>query len=254
MDVQREEIRIQEPEPGCIRQSGVGLAQAAPPALVSEKLQLVGSLAGSLAHDFSNPLCGVRNVLERLTRKSDLSDTEQHLLLLSLQQCDRMKLLIQDLQDFIHASTTGCTCFDLVPAMAVVLRLMHKQLKLSQLVVHPLDEPELLMVVGCENQIKQMLLHLFAAACRGMAASRCQISLNALRDGGWLRLVWQFQVPEEAANRLDRFFVALTQPDPILDSGPAMAHSILKSHGGTMVLTEVAQGGGELVLSLPTGK
>ncbi|MDD2463194.1 MAG: HAMP domain-containing sensor histidine kinase [Desulfobulbus sp.] len=225
--------------------------QAGTALLESEKLKLVGSLAGALAHDFNNPLCGVRSVFERFTRVAGLADNEKHLLQLALQQCDRMKTQLQDLQDFVHASPGKRSRFDLLPTVAVVLRLMHKRLKLSQVVVHPLDEQEPIMVTGCEDQIKQMLLHLFAASCRGLAAGQCAITLKVLREKDWLRLLWRFEMPEGDGEQLEQFMADVIQPHPVLDSGLAMAHAIVRFHGGTVEQTGADQGCAVLLLSLP---
>jgi signal transduction histidine kinase len=59
-----------------------------------------GSLAASIAHEFNNHLCGVRSVVERMARKSELAVAEQGLLELALEQCDRMKRLIRNLKQF----------------------------------------------------------------------------------------------------------------------------------------------------------
>jgi len=218
----------------------------------SEKLKLLGLLAGTLAHDLNNPLCGVRSVLERFTRRSDLADGEQQLLQLALAQCERMKILLQDVQEFIYASPHEQSFFDLGPVVTTVLRLMHKQLKVSQIVVHPMIAPEPLMLMGCKDQIKQMLLQLLVATCRELASSQCEIAIKVLQEREWLRLKWEFTVAQgAAAERLVHLFAEFVQTDPVLDSGMGTAHSILEFHGGRMDLSTNAQGTALMVLSLP---
>ena len=65
-----------------------------------ERLSAIGALAASIAHEFNNPLCGVRSVVERVARKSELAAADQSLIELALENCDRMKRLIRDLQQF----------------------------------------------------------------------------------------------------------------------------------------------------------
>lgn len=263
---QKQDEQIDRQEMDCGHRTGRPLIAPAMPsapealhasfamALESEKMKLVGSLAGSLAHNFNNPLCGVRSVLERLARRADLPDAEKHLLQLALQQCDQMKALLQDLQEFLHASPHERTRFDLLAATATVLRLMHKQFKHSQIGVSPFDAQDPVMFEGNEGQIKQMLLHLCAVFCRGLAGNQCTITLKTVQEGEWLRLVWRFQVPEAVADRLEQLLAGLAQPNPVLDSDAAMVHSILNCHGGTMRQTGAARGCGELVLSFPRKK
>jgi len=221
-------------------------------ALESEKLKLVGWLAGSIAHDLNNPLCGVHSVLERFARKFDMPDAEQHLLQLALQQCERMKLLLQDVQEFIHDSSPEHALFDLGTVVTTVLRLMHKQLKLAQIVVHPLAEQEPILLMGCKDQIKQMLLHLFVALCRRLDANRCEITLRVVREQKWLRLMWQFHVaPGDAMGGLEHLFAELTKSDCTLDSGLGMAHAVVECHGGTIHLSTNAEGPKVMVVSFP---
>ena len=256
MHLQQKDERIEAHNgrrPGC---SGTQLVSSCspqsqqPPAWNAdpEKLKLVGALTGSLAHDFSNPLCGVRSVLERFSRKSDLADTEKHLVQLALQQCEEMNIQLQDLQDFVHARPGKRSLFDFFAVMTTVLRLMHKQLKLSRVVVHPLVSPSPIMLDGCEDQITQVLLHFLVSVCRW---GPCTITPKVLRQGNWLRLALFFEVPEEATDGLGQFFAEHIDMHPNLDSGMSMAHSILKDHGGALQTTAVVGGCGECVLQLP---
>lgn len=221
-------------------------------AYESEKLKLVGLLAGSITHDLNNPLCGVHSVLERFSRRSDLADTEQHLLRLALQQCEWMKLLLQDVQEFIYASSHEQSLFDLGPVVATVLRLMHKQLKLSKMVVHPLTGQEPIMLMGYKDQIKLMLLQLFTAICRRLDGSRCEMTLSVLREGAWLRMNWQFQVARsDALGDLEHLLTQLVHTDGSLDGEIGVVQAVVQLHGGTIHLPANVQGPEAMVLSLP---
>lgn len=220
-------------------------------SMEAEKARLVGFLTGFLAHDLNNPLCGVTSVLERFARKSTLSEIEQQLLRLALEQCACMKNLLRDIQDFVHASVDEQSRFDLNHTLTISLRLMHKQLKLSQIKVHFAEKRESQPVVGCEDQIKQMLLYIFVVICQALAGNRAEISLKVFAEDNFVRLLLRFQVPEEATARLSRLFADLLRLNPTLDRGLTIAHSILEFHGGTMWQTEVAQGRGEMVVSFP---
>jgi len=228
-----------------------GTSTAPHEAMEAEKLKLLGMLAASLTHDLNNPLCGVQSVLARFARKNELSEAERTLLNLALAQCERMKNQLKDVQEFIHAAPEDWSRFDLLAVLAVVLRLVHKPCKHAQITVHPLADTGPLMLTGCESQIKQLFLHICLAACGALAGCGGEMSFKVLPQGNVVSLAWQFQVPPEAEPQLANFFAMFAQMYPILDSGPGMAHAVIKLHGGAMHPTKFAQGEGALELSFP---
>lgn len=220
--------------------------------LETEKARVIGALAGSLAHELNNPLCGVNAFLERLSRKATLSAPEQQLLDLALEQCSRMKSLLKDIQDFVSQAPQKQVQFDLVESLETVLRLLQKQLKLAGMQVHLPELPFPVLVYGNQQQIRQMLLHLFFAALKGLNDAEGEISLQLIPHSAVVRLVLQFQVAGHCQAQLVHLFTHFFCAQLPLDSDIAIVHSILELHAGRMQATEPVQGIGALALTLPT--
>lgn len=74
--------------------------------LHSEKLSALGRLASSIAHEFGNPLIGIKYLLTDFIERPFISREDQELLLLGMEECDRMKKLLKKLGQ-LNRPTTG---------------------------------------------------------------------------------------------------------------------------------------------------
>jgi nitrogen-specific signal transduction histidine kinase len=221
--------------------------------LEDERLRAIGFLTASLSHEFNNPLCGVSSVLERMMRKSDLTDAEQHLLQLANDQCSRMKQLLQALQEFAHTPCFHRTPFDLHRALASVLRITQKQLQRSRVTLHPVYPPTPLMLEGFESQVKLMLLHLLQSTCQCLSPCGCALTMDTVLDTSWVRIVLQYQVPEADTADLVHLFASVVLSDPAVDPGLPLLQTILDMHGGFLRQAAPSRGSGALILFLPVG-
>lgn len=71
--------------------------------LHSEKLSSVGKLSAAIAHEFNNPIYGIRNALEQI-REEELDEELKGLANIAVKDCDRMANLVAKLRDFYNLS------------------------------------------------------------------------------------------------------------------------------------------------------
>nr|WP_320011717.1 histidine kinase dimerization/phospho-acceptor domain-containing protein [uncultured Desulfobulbus sp.] len=219
--------------------------------LEREKSRLMGELAGSLAHELNNPLCGVTAFLERLSRHGSLTGQDAHLLPLALAQCTRMKALLKDIQAVMGPHCLKKEVTDLQQVLNFVMRLLHKQLKLFGVLVHPLQLEDPIWVIGNEQQLRQMLLQLLFTVGRALAGAGGELTLQSLRHADEIRLIIQCQVAPSHYEQLLQLFDQLRSSQLPLDSDTAIVHSILELQGVTMQITQPVQGIGAMVFTLP---
>ncbi|NIQ00398.1 MAG: PAS domain S-box protein, partial [Nitrospinaceae bacterium] len=63
--------------------------------LHAEKLSATGKMAASMAHEFNNPIYGIRNILEKIKRRVKLEPGINRFVDLAIGECDRVSQLIR---------------------------------------------------------------------------------------------------------------------------------------------------------------
>lgn len=72
----------------------------------AKKMEAVNRLSSSFAHEFGNPLFGVRSVLRDITDRVELAEEDKSLLELAYKECERMRKMVQEFQSLYRESTS----------------------------------------------------------------------------------------------------------------------------------------------------
>ncbi len=220
----------------------------------ADKLSAIGSLAASIAHEFNNPLCGVRSVVERMARKSGLADAEQGLLGLALEQCDRMKRLIQNLQQFNLPFSDVRKEFDLHYAIDSVLLLLNKHLQIRRATVRKEYAEGVLMLTGVENQIKQVLLNLIKNSGEALTEAGGVIRVLTRRGQQTVQVVISdtgVGISEEHLPHLFEPFFTTKTAVKETGLGLAVSYGIIKGHQGEVRVESTPGQGTTFTVILP---
>lgn len=222
----------------------------------AERLSAIGSLAASIAHEFNNPLCGVRSVIERMRRKASPASPDLGILKLALDNCDRMGRLVKDLQQFGRPSADEQRLFDLNRAVDSVLVLLHKHLKIRKVVVRREGNSEPLVMCGAENQVKQALLKLINNSAEALPETGGCIEIRTLRDGNQLQVVVTDNgngISEEHLPQLFDPFYSTMNSVKETGLGLSVAYGIIKAHGGGIGVATRLGHGTTFTIILPDG-
>lgn len=152
--------------------------------LHSEKLSAVGKLAASIAHEFNNPICGIRNVLQGVRRRMPLAPGDRELVDMAVRECDRVARLTSDLQSFNRPTSARTSPVDLHGALKDILLLCKKDLQNAGIEVQRDFAPELPPVSAVPDQLKQVFLNLLTNAREAIGGEGGRITITtALRAG-----------------------------------------------------------------------
>lgn len=151
----------------------------------SEKLTVAGRLLASVSHELNNPIQAIQNALFLLKEEKGISSQGRQDLEIVLAETDRMASLLQrlratyqplELEDFQPVQMNGL--------IEDVCALVSTHLRHNQIAFEFHADPALPVVLGIEDQLRQVVLNLFLNA------------VDAMPQGGHLVIATRY-LPEE---------------------------------------------------------
>ena len=222
--------------------------------LHAEKLGAVGRLSASIAHEFNNPLCGIMNVISGIKNRANLSETDDELAALALNECSRIKALIQNLQSFNRPSSGKRGQFDIHQALDQMLVFAKKELKLKKVRVTKQYSPAVPLIWGVEDQIKQVFVNLLNNACDAMPPEGGEVAISTCVTDGFIALSISDTgggiSPESMGEIFEPFFTS----KPAVKGtglGLSVSYGIIKSHGGDISVKSSEGKGSTFTITLP---
>ena len=203
----------------------------------AQKMEAIGKLAASIAHEFGNPLLGIRFALRDVQQRAGLNPEDGKLLQLAENECDRMRKLIRDLQQFNRPSTGKKTEFDPRRILEEILALHQNLLAKKKIaVVRDFDRCcDRLQAV--EDQIRQVFINLIINASDAMAAGGGTLTLGTAMNGEEI----VFSVGDTGAGvaqeNLERIFEPFFTTKSAVEGtglGLPVSYGIVRAHGGVI--------------------
>jgi PAS domain S-box-containing protein len=223
----------------------------------AEKLSAIGKLAASIAHEFGNPIIGIRNFLLEIQKTTIFDKDDAELLQLAIQECQRVKDLISNLQNFNRPSSGNMAPMDLQQAINDMLLFCKKSFREKQIVVKKKFDAQLPMILGVHDQIKQVILN-----CLNNAQ-------EAIPDhGGIIQLTTEYtdravllHVRDTGKGIVDSDIVYIFEPffstKPAVEGtglGLSVSYGIMKAHQGSIEVSDTSNHGTTFTLSFPLPK
>lgn len=142
--------------------------------LQSERLALVGRLLASVSHELNNPLQGIQNALFLLKEEANLSKQGYQDLGIILSETERMAALIERLRSaYRPVRIKDFQPVHLNNLVEDVYALIATHMRHKQIAFEFLPDPELPVISGIADQIRQVVLNLFLNAIEIMKPGGC---------------------------------------------------------------------------------
>lgn len=223
--------------------------------LHAEKLSAIGQLSASIAHEFNNPLQGILNIVSGVKRRASLSLNDSRLIDMAVMECERMKELIRDLQDFNRPSSGKMVPTDIHKAIDSVLLLTGKDLKSRKIVIKKNYAPGLPKVAVISDQIKQVILNLVANAADAFGEHGGVITLSTEVMNRQIAIqvsdTGRGILPQDLEHIFEPFFS--TKPEVKgVGLGLSVSYGIVKRHHGDIRVASEAGKGTTFTILLPT--
>jgi len=222
--------------------------------LHAEKLSATGKLAASIAHEFGNPIIGIRNFLKGLKLTSNLDPTDSELLDLAIQECLRVKDLISNLQNFNRPTTGTIAPMDLHQAVNDMLVFCKKNFKENRITVRKRFKRNLPVLNAVQDQIKQVILNCLNNAQESIGDGGGTIYLTTeVQDKNIL-----LHIEDTGKGIKDENLVYIFEPffstKPAVEGtglGLSVSYGIMKRHQGSIEVTKNSPKGTTFTLTLP---
>lgn len=225
--------------------------------LQAEKLSAVGKLAASIAHEFGNPIIGIRNFLKGIQRTTAFDKDDAELLQLAIQECQRVKDLISNLQNFNRPTSGAMAPMDLHQAIHDMLLLCKKGFREKRIVVKKKLAPDLPMIHAVHDQIKQVILNCLNNAQEAIPDHGGTIQLTTERTDHAVLL----HIRDTGKGIIDSDIVYIFEPffstKPAVEGtglGLSVSYGIMKSHQGSIAVTDTSSHGTTFTLTFPLQK
>lgn len=223
--------------------------------LQAEKLTAVGKLSASIAHEINNPLFGIRNVLERLKEKANLNEDNADFAHLAIQECDRIKNLIVDLQGFNRPTSGVMTPVNINNILGNMLLLSKKEMENKNIKVDTYLCTELCNIQAITDQIKQVILNLLNNAIEAMPNGGT-ITITTAKSSDQKTVNLTIADTGAGINKKDLehiFEPFFTTKSAVKGTGLGLSvsYGIMKRHGGEIFVKSTPKQGTQFTISLP---
>ena len=218
------------------------------------KLSAVGKLAASIAHEFNNPICGIRNVLDGLKRRAILGGEDLQMVGLALRECERIARLTKDLQSFNRPTTGKETQVDVHAALEDILLLCRKNLKNKRISLVKEFAPSLPGIQAVEDQLKQVFLNLLTNAEEAITAETGVITVKTEVRQGYVAVRFQDSGQGIAPENQERIFEPFFSTKSAVKGtglGLSVSYGIVTRHGGTIEVESTPGIGSTFTVLLP---
>ncbi|MEW5829447.1 MAG: GAF domain-containing protein [Chloroflexota bacterium] len=223
--------------------------------LQNERLALVGRLLASVSHELNNPLQAIQNALFLLKEDADLSNQGNQDLDIILSETERMAALIERLRSAYRPVRIN----DFQPVqpnnlIEDVYALIATHMRHKQIAFNFFPDPQLPVVSGLSDQIRQVVLNLFLNAIEVMKPGGClSVQTHSLLRKNEVLLEVRDTGPGIDAEILPHIFDAFTT-NKLTGTGLGLTitHDIIQQHHGRIEAGNDPRGGAIFKVWLPT--
>ncbi len=220
----------------------------------SQKMEAVGRLSSSFAHEFGNPLMGVRSVIKDVSERVPMEDEDRQLLDLAYAECERMKVLVRDFQQFQHSAPVAKELYDIHVILNNVLFLYKKRLEDNNIKLKKYFDSDLPKLFFRKDQISQVFLNLILNGVDAMAArgGTLIVSTSSSEDYVFVKVSDTGVGIEESDKEL--IFEPFYTTKPEVEGtglGLSVSYGIVSSHGGDITVSSKLHQGSTFTVMLP---
>lgn len=220
----------------------------------AQKMDAVGRLSASFAHEFGNPLLGVRSVIRDISERVPMEKSDQQLLNLAYDECERMKVLIRDFQRFQRSSSGTKENHDIHQILDNVLFFYKRHFEKKNIVLKKKYHNHVPLLYLSKDQIAQVFLNLIMNAVDSMVGvgGILEIATSVTDDD----VIIDVKDTGSGIDDVDRDlifepFYTTKQEVQGTGLGLSVSYGIVAGHGGDITVSSTSSEGSIFTVRLP---
>lgn len=142
----------------------------------AEKMNAIGQLAASVAHEIRNPMTVVKGFLQIFSSKKELSSEEHMFVKLMIDELNRAESIINDYLSLAKPDMENTERVDAGELANKVIDLMNSYALMSKNIMVETDINETVFINGNRSELQQVLINIL------------KNGIEAMKDGGTLKL------------------------------------------------------------------
>jgi signal transduction histidine kinase len=215
-----------------------------------EKMNALGQLAASIAHEINNPLAGVlvySQLLQKLIKSGNLDQVKALDILAKIELAIiHSSNLVRDLLDFARQTTPDLKPITISKVIDQAIALAGHQAQLTKIKVVREESGALPMVKGDFSQLQQVFINLIVNAIQAMPGGGELKITGSLGENDYVIVAVQDTgngIPPENMDKLFTPFFSTKDAVKGVGLGLAVSYGIVERHGGHFkVQSEVGKG------------
>jgi two-component system NtrC family sensor kinase len=222
--------------------------------LHAEKLAAIGRLVAGAAHEINNPLTAIVGYSDLLAANDKLDNQYRDFAEKILQQARRTKALVQNLLTFAKQTPLERRAVNINAIVGHALQLHELDFAGKNVQIICRMQADLPAVVGDENQLLQVFLHIMNNAVDAMLEHSGGGTLIISTDVANGRVQWTCSDTGPGVADPNRIFDPFFTTKPVgkgTGLGLSASYGIIRDHRGTITCENRAEGGATFVISLP---
>lgn len=222
--------------------------------LQAQKMEAVGRLSAAFAHEFGNPLLGVRSVIKDIGDRVAMEPGDKELLEFAYKECERMKNLIRDFQQFQRGGSDVKANVDIHEIIVDVLRFYSKHFEKNSITVEEHFGVDVPLLYVSKNQITQVFLNLIINAVDAMVDSGGVLKIATGIVGNEVSIDLEDSGPgisEEEKELIFEPFYTTKSDIQGTGLGLSVSYGIISGHGGEITVDSAEGGGATFSVRLP---
>jgi len=245
-----------------LRQANRKISEAYDQLLHSEKLSMLGLLAGTVAHDIQNPLGVILGQSEVLMRKRPQDTDVARAATSIIGQVERVSELVSSVQNFSRKGSEEFSPVDVHRVLREALVLTERLLTRSRITLERDYEENLPAVWGNANRLEQVFMNLIQNAAQAMEGGG-QLRISSRRLSGGVTSEDRVEIGisdtgggvtgEDVAHIFDAFFTTKSERKGT-GLGLAICRHIVKAHMGDIELSNRPGYGATFLVRLQTSE